>query len=121
MAGTGGVVPQTTTGVATPGNPFYHVGITGAASNALTVLGVSLNVLPAPDPLGILLDQTALVLPSSQFGTFQTNSAGQANWSFGLPPAPTLTGQLVYLQWGVLDPGVANGYSLTPARKVVFW
>jgi FG-GAP-like repeat len=121
VPGSGGIVPQISSGVATPGNAIYHVAVTGAASNTPTVLGVSYALLPGPAPSGVLLDQTMLILPTPQFGTFQTDANGQATWWSGLPSGPTLHGQTVYLQWVALDTGAATGYSLTPARKVVFW
>lgn len=121
IAGGGGLVPQTTAGVATPGNPFYHVGVIGAASSSTAILGVSLGIMPGPDPWGIMLDTSSLVLPVGQLGVFPTDATGQAIWSLSLPPPPTLVGQTVYLQWGVIDSLALNGYSLTPARKIVFW
>ena len=43
--GANGIVPQTTAGLATPGNPFFHIGLTGASHNSPAILGVSLGIL----------------------------------------------------------------------------
>jgi hypothetical protein len=123
VAGAGGVVPQSRAGIATPGNPFYFVGVTNGAANMPAVLAVSLGLLPAPDTYGNLLDLSPamLILPTTQSGALSTNAQGEATWVLGLPPAPVLAGQTIYLEWVVADPGAATGYGLTPARKVVFW
>jgi hypothetical protein len=123
LPGSGGIVPKTIAGIAIPGNPFYFVGVTNGAPNMPAVLGVSLGLVPAPDVFGNLLDlsPSMLILPTSQSSALPTNAVGNATWTLALPPAPALSGQTIFLEWAVADPGVGSGYSLTPARKVVFW
>jgi hypothetical protein len=121
VPGAGGTIPQQTVGIAIPGNPFYYVGVVGGAANAPAFLGISLGVLPSPDPWGVLVDPTMMILPVGAIGIFSTDQAGQASWALSLPPAPILSTQQIYIQWGIVDPSATAGYSLSPARKVLFW
>jgi hypothetical protein len=121
--GASGPLPQMTTGIATPGNPFFHVGIVGGAANSPAILGVSLGLLAAPQSSGLVIDPGSLLLPTPSFGTFTTNAAGTAGWSLSLPSGSPLLAQTVYLQWAIVDAGALSGagFSMTPGRKIVFW
>jgi hypothetical protein len=123
VPGFAGLVPYSVAGVATPGNPAYFVGVTGAAASSTAIVGVSLAVLPAPDAVGNLLDLSpaALILPTATGPYFQTGANGAVIWQLGLPPPPALAGLTVYLEWAVVDPVSGIGFSITPARKIVFW
>lgn len=116
-------VPRTLSGVATPGNSAFFVGVTAGAFNAAAVVGVSLAVLPFPDALGNMLELSpaALLLPSGSLGFFQTDALGTVVWPVPLPPPPLLTGQTVFLEWAIADAVSSTGLSVTPARKIVFW
>ncbi len=121
VPGSNAVVPQAVSGIANAGAVSYFVGIVGAAGNAPAILGVSLGALTTPDTAGNMLDLNLLVLPSGNFGSFQTDASGNATWTLTLPPLPALVGQTIFLEWFVHDTGATAGYGLSPARKVVFW
>lgn len=123
VVGQTNAAPRTRTGIATPGNPAYFVGVTGGAAHATALAGVSLGLIPAPDAFGNLLDLSpgALLYPSGAAGVFQTDAAGDVTWWTSLPPPPALVGLTVFLEWAVADSVVSTGFSLTPARKIVVW
>ena len=63
----------------------------------------------------------ALLLPSGGIGFFQTDPAGSVVWPVPLPPPPLLVGQIVFLEWAIADAVSSSGFSVTSARKIVFW
>jgi FG-GAP-like repeat len=123
--GTGGLVPTSAIGVATPGNQSFAVAVSSALPDSIAVLGVSLAPV-AVSGCGVAIDLAQLVLPSGSVGILPTDSSGIAVMPLPLPPPPALHGLAFHVQWGVLDPQgslPAGGYTfaLSDARTVYVW
>ena len=116
--------PQMTSGIATPGNPFFHVGVIGGAANSLAVLGVSLGLLFTPQISGLVIDPSSLHPPDDVVRHVHDRlpSVARAGPS-ACQRARRSSVRPVYLQWAIADPGALSGagFSTTPGRKIVFW
>jgi hypothetical protein len=116
-----------TVGTPAPGNPALTVGLTMAPPNAAAALGLShaAGFLPL-GPCAIGLDLGQLILPTPLLGFTNTDATGAASFAFNVPNDPALIGTDYFLQWLVADPtgpipAVWTTYSLSEARRVVFW
>jgi FG-GAP-like repeat len=124
-AGTGGLVPSCSIGLATPGNPAFAIGLSSALPNSFAALGVSLAPV-AVSGCGLAIDVSQLILPMGSVGIMGTNASGAASMALPLPPPPALNGMAFHVQWGVLDPQgslPATGltFALSDARTVYVW
>ncbi|HKB15294.1 MAG TPA: hypothetical protein VKF62_04480, partial [Planctomycetota bacterium] len=131
--GSGGIVPQITTGGgyahAQVGNPAFAIGITEALGGALAFLvagGSSSSWLGLPLPLNLGF----LGLPSCSLGVslewlFATTMSGSGPGDghrflpIPVPVVPALVGGNVYFQWIVIDGGVGpTPFAMTPPLGV---
>lgn len=104
-AGTGGLVPSCSVGIATPGNQAFAVGLSSALPGSLAALGVSLAPAAVSGcGLAIEVSPSQLILPMGSVGVMPTSASGDASMALPLPPPPALSGMTFYAQWGVLDP-----------------
>lgn len=123
----GAGVPQFPVGAAALGNAAFSFGLSGAATSAPALLGVSLarSFFAGCGPL-IDLAPTALLLPVGALGLTTTDASGAAVVPVALPFVPALTGAVVYAQWAVFDAagafnaGAAN-FALTRGRAITLW
>ncbi|MCI0585658.1 MAG: VCBS repeat-containing protein [Planctomycetes bacterium] len=131
--GSGGIVPQITTGGgyahAQYGNPAFALGITEALGGALAFLiagGNSANWLGLPLPLnlGFLgMPGCSLGVPPEWWFAAATSGSGPgAGHRFipiPVPVVPALVGGNVFFQWLVIDTGVGPlPLAMTPALRV---
>lgn len=85
--------------------------IADAAPNAQVYIGWSFS-----QGLQLALDGTLVPNAPGVFGPFPTD----ANGSLSIPLAGGLGAFSIYVQWGVVDPGVASGIVFSNALRVLF-
>jgi hypothetical protein len=126
-AGTGGIVPSLSTGVAHPGNSAFSIGLHGALHDRLSVLGLSLSRIPVSGcGIGIDASPSQLLLPLGSQGVTMTNGVGDASINLGIPASPAFSGLVVYAQWGVEDPNGALTlgsltFATTAPHTILVW
>ena len=126
-SGTGGSPPSLWTGVASPGNAAFAIGLHGAAPGATAVLGISQGRVPGVG-CGVAIDlaPSQLILPLGSLGVTATNVAGNAVIAFPLPPPPALAGLVLHVQWAVDDPQgtftiAGHALALSAAHTILIW
>lgn len=122
----GSAAPSLFTGRAWPGHSGFSASVTGAAPNALSVLGLSTGLAPNGGPCGepmIDLSPGSLLLPfaapAPPYSIVNTDAAGSATIALPIPGYAFLSGVRVRAQWAVGDSSVALGYSMSAVRTIV--
>lgn len=116
--GTGGVIP--TIIAADPpfvGNTNFRIGLDKALGGATARLVVSAT---PPDGLGTLL-QDQVFDTKLTAGTVGTSAAGYATQFWSLKPSTITSGQTLYAQWLIDDPGAAGGVARSSVAQIRFF
>ena len=111
-AGTGGTVPRIIAqGPAMVGNMDYRIGIDAALGNATASLGISLS-----PPVGGRITPERFVGTTIAAGGGPGLGVGTVHWP--LLTGEVASGQVLFLQWFVTDPGAAGGVALSNVAQV---
>ncbi len=126
-SGTGGIVPEILAEVpANIGNGEFRIGVAHARGAAPALLFVA----TAPAPLGSVFAGASLNVSPSTVVTYYTvatqgvsgvPSAGTGTVHEVLPNDPSLVGATLFVQWGIVDPGVPSGVAATRGAEVRFF
>ena len=122
LAGSGGQVPHCQgTGSTNLGDDISVTLDQGlGAAPAMIIIGPTSNSLPILG--GTLLVDLAgsRILGTSLGGSSGTPGAGTLQLNATVPANPTLSGQSLYFQFALMDPGAAHGWSFSNGLQLLF-
>jgi hypothetical protein len=126
--GSGGFSPESTAvgGAPSVGNASFGVGLWRGPGGAPAQLFLGVAAIPSGIPLGgcaLQLDPAAPLLAVGPLILLPGGGPGGGTVAvpLGVPNLPSLSGQTVFVQWSVLDPGSGNGaFTLSDALQITF-